>query len=572
MAGIITKLLDDADNEKTSKQRFQRQMLLDTVQNDKADPEHRGMAMEQLLKEAKLGPKESGTLLHMIQTITGGGGTEMADQKSQPLEDRPVTGPAERAQQPQQPQSTPSSGGRLRSIGRGAAQIGISALEGMLTQGRSAQADIQNITEQRQQKRELERQQQQSQLRTQEKIGEENRGLTRFEQEEQIRMDKAVAQARQVGQINSQQEEVNFRAKWRRAQELIKGGMGEEQAYTTAGLPYKTPPLKSTLGTGARKGEDGKWYRVDLNGDYALDSDNKRIEAPTPSSERPRVTPLNMKEADDWLEKNPGKGYSDFLVWKSKQTASGQSNLTADALQMAARMFISTGGQTPSFGMAGAKDKEAILNAAAKIAPDTDLATQKATYAALDGSLKSIQKNRDAVVTFERTATANLDRMLDRAKGIVDAGVPWMNTPLRDVDRNGLGSQEQLAYDAARQVAINEIAKVVSNPNLTGQLSDSARKEVEAFIPANATLAQVYSVAAVLKADMATRHSELDSTISNLQTTLKQLGPQAKSTDRDNKAQPGKFNVNYKGKVYPFDTQEQADEFKTKLGIKPDQK
>ncbi len=153
-----------------------------------------------------------------------------------------------------------------------------------------------------------------------------------------------------------------------------------------------------------------------------------------------------------------------------------------------------------------------------------------------------MQKQRDAVVSFENTANANLDRFLETAKGVVDSGSPLINRPLRTIGRDVLGSQNQAAFDAARLVAQNEIAKVTSNPNLTGQLSDAARKEVEAAMSPNATLGQIYSVAKVLRADMASRHEALDQQLGAIQGRIKTIGtPAAAPTIRHFNPATGKL-------------------------------
>ncbi len=43
-----------------------------------------------------------------------------------------------------------------------------------------------------------------------------------------------------------------------------------------------------------------------------------------------------------------------------------------------------------------------------------------------------------------------------------------------------------------------EIARIITNPNLTGVLSDSARQEVSQFNPETATLGQTVKVAVAL--------------------------------------------------------------------------
>ncbi len=214
-------------------------------------------------------------------------------------------------------------------------------------------------------------------------------------------------------------------------------------------------------------------------------------------------------------------------------TMGDTAGLTPEAKLMLAQQLLATG-QIPNVGMgaSGSKLRTEIVNQAAAGQQSTpNLAASGATFKADAGSLASLQKNRDAVVSFENTANKNLDNFLNSAKGIVDSGSPWINAPLRTIDQKGLGSKDLAAFNAARQVAINEIAKVTSNPGLTGQLSDSARHEVEAFIPANATLAQIYSVANILKTDMKNRHDSLDAQIGEIKGRLNPGTEPAKKSD-----------------------------------------
>lgn len=194
--------------------------------------------------------------------------------------------------------------------------------------------------------------------------------------------------------------------------------------------------------------------------------------------------------------------------------------LTPDALDAEARYFRKTHQFSP-FGMSAQGGvRQRIMNRAAEMEKleggAGDYAANQASYKADAASLSKLQSNRDAVVAFEGTALKNLDQFLGTARRVVDSGSPWINTPLRAVSQRGLGSADVAAFEAARRVAVNEIAKVISNPNLTGQLSDAGRREVENFIPENATLAQIYSVAQILKQDMRNRHGELDRQIGEI--------------------------------------------------------
>lgn len=211
--------------------------------------------------------------------------------------------------------------------------------------------------------------------------------------------------------------------------------------------------------------------------------------------------------------------------------------LTPEALTQAAQMFAQTG-QMPAMGR-DAATRKAIMNEAAKLSPNLDLAGNAAAYKANAASLKGLQENLDSVSAFENTANKNLDLFLQQAKKVVDTGSPFLNTPLRMVDQKLLGDKDMAAFSTARQVAVNEIAKVTSNPGLKGQLSDSARHEVDAFNPENATLAQTYKVAEILKQDMANRHQSYDEQIKAIK---QRISPNAASTS----AASGSKEVHYK--------------------------
>ena len=198
-------------------------------------------------------------------------------------------------------------------------------------------------------------------------------------------------------------------------------------------------------------------------------------------------------------------------------------SLTPEAVQFWAQA-AAQGVPLPSMGMgaSGAAAREKIINAAPEAADGTPLVEARATTRADMNSLANMTRTRDAVAAFENTAGKNLDLFLQTAKPVVDSGSPWVNTPLRAVSQQGLGSPDLAAYNAARQVALTEIAKVVNNPSMSSVLSDSARKEVTSLVPENATLGQIYRIAGVLRQDMANRKSSLNDSIQGIQSRLHQ--------------------------------------------------
>lgn len=201
---------------------------------------------------------------------------------------------------------------------------------------------------------------------------------------------------------------------------------------------------------------------------------------------------------------------------KNREAGEGAvPKLTPEGKDAVALNFAKTGQLPPmGYGKAAVELRTEIINRAAEMNPNLDLASNRADYKANQGALSQLQKQRDAIGAFEQTAQKNIDLFLTQAGKVVDTGSPLANKLVRQVTGQMLGSPDQAAYNAARQVAINEIAKITTNPNLSGQLSDTARKEVEAFNPGSATLKQSVSVMRLLKQDMQNRTIALDDQIS----------------------------------------------------------
>lgn len=220
-------------------------------------------------------------------------------------------------------------------------------------------------------------------------------------------------------------------------------------------------------------------------------------------------------------------------------TVAKQFGMTPEAFDQAAEKYYQTG-TLPQIGRnaQGMALTRAIMNRTAELHQGESLAASSGIFKANQKSLQELQPKLDQVNAFENTALKNLDLFTGIAQKAVDSGLPILNAPLRAA-ASMLGGPDQAAFNAARQVAVNEIAKVTSSPGLSGQLSDSARHEVEAFIPANATVGQVMRVASVLKQDMENRRQSYQEQIADIQ---KRIGgsQQQQGGDDQNKNTPVK--------------------------------
>jgi hypothetical protein len=182
-------------------------------------------------------------------------------------------------------------------------------------------------------------------------------------------------------------------------------------------------------------------------------------------------------------------------------------NLSPEAMEMYADA-LRNGKPLPTFGRNGGTAIANISNLAASKGP-VDMAASAANYKADQGSLVATTKMLDNVESFEGAAGKNLQQFLDLAKNIPDTGVPWLNTPVRLLSDKMVGSTNMAAVNAARDVALREIARITADPKMSGVLSDSARHEVQNLSPTDATLAQIRTVASVVMNDVKNVHDNV---------------------------------------------------------------
>ncbi len=200
--------------------------------------------------------------------------------------------------------------------------------------------------------------------------------------------------------------------------------------------------------------------------------------------------------------------------------ASSGSVLSDTAVDQAAQRYLATGELPPGMGVAAVNQRTAVMNRAALLNPDAAIARNKAVYKADSTNLTNLQRTEGTLSAFENTAGKNLDQFLELAKNIPDTGIPWINRPVRTLTKEVVGEANIAAINAARDVALREIARVTNDPKLSGQLTDSARKEIASLSPDNATLPQIRAVVKVLKQDMANVHAGLTQQIATVKASI----------------------------------------------------
>ncbi len=250
-----------------------------------------------------------------------------------------------------------------------------------------------------------------------------------------------------------------------------------------------------------------------------------------------------VQQQNDWLKKNPGKGPSDFLLWKLQHspTAMVMGNQLGgggnqDALDFAANNYRMTG-QMPAGFSRSPGTTSAIISRAAQLdqqAGGQGIAMNKTILNANKTSLDSLQKNFDQVNAFENTALKNMDLLQQTAAKIPDLGTKFANIPVRMISGNMIGTANMAAFKTALNTAQTEAAKVLNSSNASGVLSDSARHELQDLVDGNATYPALKASLDTLRQDMSNRHQSYQQQIADIQNRIKGASSNQQPTQNQN--------------------------------------
>lgn len=151
-----------------------------------------------------------------------------------------------------------------------------------------------------------------------------------------------------------------------------------------------------------------------------------------------------------------------------------------------------------------------VLNRMAELSPNTDLAGNRAAFSADKKSLDKIVPQYDAIVAFENSAIAQGKVLVQLAKKVDATGVPVFERWVRAGRKSIKGDPDVAEYDAQHQLFTTEAAKIITNPNLAGPLTDSARHEIHDVLPKASSFEQVERVVGRLEADFGLRKKSLE--------------------------------------------------------------
>lgn len=204
----------------------------------------------------------------------------------------------------------------------------------------------------------------------------------------------------------------------------------------------------------------------------------------------------------------------------STQEVPGTGGLTQAALDKASMQYAMTG-QMPSIGLGStgsAKMKrDAIMNRAAELDSNGNIAQNKATLSSLTNSLNEQTKYQNTMERATKTVEDNLTILENAANKVNKSGSPLVNEWNNLVTSKVIGSGDLASYRAAIQTVRNEYQFILARG---GQVSDTVRQEAQTLIPDNITKEQLVQVIGTLRAEGQNVLNNANSEVSSIQNRI----------------------------------------------------
>lgn len=220
------------------------------------------------------------------------------------------------------------------------------------------------------------------------------------------------------------------------------------------------------------------------------------------------------------------------------------------ALDQNATLYAMTGNMPRmSYGAAGNDSRLAIANRASELYPKANIAANQTEYKANSKSYVNAVNSYDTLRTYEDMAEKNMDLTIQQMQHLVDSGNPLINKPLRELYK-AAGDPIVSGFNAAQQVASNEVARLTSNPN-SAVLTDTARKDISSLNPDTVTAKQALHTLNVFRQDINNRRTSQEARIAAISDRLGVPQDQFLNQMRQSTGTPGLLRENSAGQRIP---------------------
>jgi hypothetical protein len=239
--------------------------------------------------------------------------------------------------------------------------------------------------------------------------------------------------------------------------------------------------------------------------------------------------PRSAGESNSWAQRfamveNLNPDDPDYEVKKAallgvRKAATDDVDMTDEAVTDTARAALKDKKALVGLG----RDKttmKRVLNRMAEIAHGVDRATVQADFSADVKSLEKLIPQYDAITAFKENAVQQGRVLKDLAGKVDTTGMPVFERWIRAGKQAVAGDEDVTEFNAQMFLYRAEAARILTQPSLTGVLSDNARHEVQEFLDKPMSAAQVKRVVDRLETDFGLRDKTLLAQIDAIRTRL----------------------------------------------------
>ncbi len=289
--------------------------------------------------------------------------------------------------------------------------------------------------------------------------------------------------------------------------------MGGEPPAATPSAPKPTP---MNLGTVTGISIDGQPTEPSPNERVAQTFDENQLPkaaAPVQSTARARAADIPVADPKAQFTIDRGMISRENLDYRAELYLLDQSSIKGNQYR----------------GKEGGAVANAIINRANEIARARGMApgeilAQGAMTGSSKKALDQIVKVSNAIETFENTALKNGAVLVDLAKKVDTTGIPALERWIRAGRQNIAGDVDVSNFNTQMTLFRAEAAKILTNPNLTGVLTDESRKEVAKAIQDGASFRQVQGAYELLKRDFQNRRDANQQQIDTIMNSFSNRG------------------------------------------------
>lgn len=218
-------------------------------------------------------------------------------------------------------------------------------------------------------------------------------------------------------------------------------------------------------------------------------------------------------------------------AWDDPGQASGGggSALTPGGLDVAATQYASTG-QMPPLGMGSSSMRAAIINRAAELFPNLNIAASAGSYRANVGSLSQMTKRYNAVQAYANQAKLSLQNAARLSGNVARSGSPMVNRYRNWANKNLKGSAPLSEFEVFVYTAARDYARVTSGgAESVAQMTDAATEAADVLLNSAQTPEAFAASLKAMQADMDNVTSTIRDQIVNLKTDVGAKPGQAQS-------------------------------------------